>query len=314
MKRSELKEMIRTAIAEAINEDAAADQAAKQAEKAAIDKKIIALQKTKAELDKKTSPLAEENELDEMANVAVRYELAPNASAANFTGKKARIIATMQATEEPMSKIDVASALGYDKQNPINADFMSLVANGTIILSGTQTAPRLNRPAATEPEASEEETGDENIVARDLSDEEIDATFAKAMKSGEEEPEADEIEKLNVSATPMSDKDYDAFMKYTDLEGSLAKVKSDILKIKRTKGIVGDIADQPSNDLENLRGLKARIQAKMNDLLASSEYLKKRQAKITNKPITQEPKVDDEEEQLDEWVKGRMQYYAGIKK
>jgi len=311
MKRSELKKMIHTAIAEAINEDAAADKAAQQAKKTAIDKEIVALQKTKAELDKETSPLAEEN-IDELANVAVRYELAPDAAAADFTGKKARIIAAMQATEEPMSKMDVAGALGYDKQNPINADFMALVGNGTIISSGTQAAPRLNRPATAEPETSEEEQ--DGFIQGDMSDEEIDATFAKAMGAGEEEPEEDEIEKTDISAASMSDADYDAFMKYTDLESRLAKVKSDILKTKRTRGVTGDITDQPSSDLENLRGLKARIQAKMDDLLAGSEYLQKRQSKITGKPISKPEPEENEEEPLDEWTKGRMQYYAGIKK
>jgi hypothetical protein len=59
----------------------------------------------------------------------------------------------MSATEEPMSKIDVAGELGYNKQNPINADFMELVASGAIITSGAQAAPRLNRPAG-EPAAA----------------------------------------------------------------------------------------------------------------------------------------------------------------
>ena len=112
----------------------------------------------------------------------------------------------------------------------------------------------------------------------------------------------------------MSDKDYEAFMQYTDLESRLVKLKSDILKAKRYKSTPGDIADQPSDEVERLRVIKNRLQQKMDDLLASSEYLQKRQAKITGKPATQEPKADDEEEQLDEWVKGRMQYYAGIKK
>ena len=315
MKRSELKEMIRTAIAEAISEDAAADKAAQQAKKAAIDKEIVALQKTKAELDKETSPLAEEN-IDELANVAVRYELAPDAAAADFTGKKARIVNAMQATEEPMSKMDVAGALGYDKQNPINADFMALVADGVIVPSGAQAAPRFSRPAA-EPAAGAEvsgEEGPEGGIEGEMSDEEVDAMFAKVMRGDEEEPEAGEIEKGGVTASSMSDEDYEAFMQYTDLEGRLAKVKSDILKNKRSRGVAGDIADQPSSDVENLRNLKDRLQKKMDDLLASSEYLRKRQAKLTGKPV-EEPKVDnEEEEQLDEWVKGRMQYYAGIKK
>jgi len=183
MKRSELKEMIRAAIVEAINEADLSPTA-----KAAKDLKIKALQAQKRAIDSELGDITsgredviEEENIDELANVAVRYELAPDAAAADFTGKKARIVAAMQATEEPMSKMDVAGALGYDKQNPINADFMALVADGTIVPSGTQAAPRLNRPAATEPEAGEEETGDEDIVARDLSDEEIEASFANAI-------------------------------------------------------------------------------------------------------------------------------------
>jgi len=213
-----------------------------------------------------------------------------------------------------MSKMDVASALGYDKQNPINADFMSLVADGVVVPSGTQTAPRLNRPAAAEPEAGEEtggEEGPEGGVAGDMSDEEIDASFAKAMGSGDEEPDAGEIETGGITAASMSDEDYEAFMQYTDLESRLAKLKSDILKTKRSRGVAGDISDEPSS-VENMRAIKDKLQKKMNDLLASSEYLRKRQAKLTGKPV-EEPKTDDEEP-LDEWMKGRMQYYAGIKK
>jgi len=314
MKRSELQEMIRAAIAEAINEAdiSPAEKAAKDAEINAINKKIQALQAQKSDLASGREDITE-NELDEMANVAVRYELAPDAAAADFTGKKARIITAMQATEEPMSKMDVAGALGYDKQNPINADFMALVSDGVIIPSGTQAAPRLTRPAA-EPGAEVGAEDEEGIVARDLSDEEIDAMFAAAKASGEEEPEVGDVEKADISAASMSDEDYEAFMQYTDLEGRLAKVKSDILKTKRAKRTAGDISDKPSSEVERLRDLKDRLQAKMDDLLARSEYLQKRQEKTTGKkyePII-EPE-ETEEEPLDEWTKGKMQYYAGIK-
>ena len=313
MKVSELQKIIRTAINEVINEDASADKAAQQAKIAAIDKEIQALQKTKTELSKETSPLAED-QVDEMANVAVRYELAPDAAAADFTGKKARIITAMQATEEPMSKIDVASALGYDKQNPINADFMALVANGTIIPSGTQSAPRLTRPASEPTAAAADDTGIEGGVDRDLSDEEVDAMFAKVMKGDEEEPEIDDVEKADVSGISMSDEEYEAFMQYTDLENRLAKIKSDILKSKRSKGVAGDISDRPSDELQRLRDLKDKVQSKMDSLLASSDYLKKRQAKMTGKPV-EEPKIDDEDQEpIDEWAISRAQYYAGIKK
>jgi len=315
MKRTDLQEIVRQAIQEVLNEAdiSPADKAAKDAKMKAIDAEIKALQVKKGDLASGREEVAE-GEIDEMANVAIRYELAPDAAAADFTGKKARIITAMQATEEPMSKTDVATALGYPKQNPINADFMSLVADGVIIPSGTQAAPRLNRPATAAPEAGEEAGGEDNIeggVAGDMSDEEIEASFAKAMASGEEEPDAGEIEKANVAAGGMSDADYEAFMKYTDLEDRLSRVKSDILKAKRSRPSIGDIADQPSNELQNLRDLKTRLQAKLDDLLAGSEYLQARKAKMTKKA---EPEDAGDEEQLDEWMKGRMQYYAGIKK
>ena len=316
MKRSELKEMIRAAIAEAVNEAeiSPAEKAAKDAELNAINKQIQALQAKKTDLASGRTPVVAENDLEEMANVAVRYELAPDAAAADFTGKKSRIIAAMQATEEPMSKVDVAGALGYDKQNPINADFMALVADGVIIPSGEQRAPRLTRPAA-EPgvEAGAEDTGIEGGIDRDLSDEEVDAMFAKVMRGDEEEPEAGEIEKTDVSAASMSDEDYEAFMQYTDLEGRLAKVKSDILKTKRSKGVAGDISDRPSDELQRLRDLKDRLQKKMDGLLASSKYLQQRQEKTTGKKY--EPiEIEDTEEPIDEWAVSRAQYYAGIKK
>lgn len=318
MKKSELHKLVREAIDEVLGE--ATDPKALQIQANRLRQQALNLDKQsilgqEKDLQLKLKSTMGEGELDELANVAVRYELAPDAAAADFAGKKARIVSAMQSTEEPMSKMDVASALGYDKQNPINADFMALVANGTIVPSGAQAAPRLNRPAAAEPEDGEEvpagEEGPEGGVAGEMSDEEIEASFARAMGSGDEEPEAGEIEKGGVSAASMSDEDYEAFMQYTDLESRLAKIKSDILKTKRAKRDIGDISDQPTS-VENLRALKDRIQKKMNDLLASSEYLRKRQSKLTGKPID-EPKVDDEES-LDEWMKGRMQYYAGIKK
>lgn len=320
MKKTDLQEIVRQAIQEVINEEtyagiASLDDMKKDRKFGTLtpDAKIAA----EDELKKKGVVTLEEDELDEMANVSVRYELAPDAAAADFTGKKARIITAMQATEEPMSKTDVATALGYPKQNPINADFMALVADGAIIPSGEQRAPRLNRPT-TAPEAGEEEGGEDGIeggIAGDMSDEEIEASFAKAMASGEEEPDADEIEKANVAAGGMSDADYESFMKYTDLEDRLSRVKSDILKAKRSRPSMGDISDQPSNELQNLRDLKIRLQAKLDDLLDDSEYLQKRREKMTGKkyePIT--TPEEDEEDQINEWAKNRMQYYAGIKK
>jgi hypothetical protein len=103
-------------------------------------------------------------------------------------------------------------------------------------------------------------------------------------------------------------------MQYTDLEGRLAKIKSDILKTKRSKNVAGDIGDGSSPSLDNMRAIKDKLQKKMDDLLANSEYLQKRQSKITGKEYIKSKPEETEEESLDEWMKGRMQYYAGIKK
>lgn len=308
--------MVREAIQEILSEAdiSSAEKAAKDAELNAINKKIAALNIKKGDLASGREEVAE-GEIDELANVAVRYELAPGTNAADFSGKKNRIITAMQATGEPMSKIDVAGELGYDKQNPINADFMALVASGAINQAGGQAAPRLNRPqpAVAEPEDGEDVPagyeGPEGGIEGDMSDEEIEASFAKMMGSGEEEPEAGEIETADVATGRMSDKDYEAFMQYTDLENRLASVKSNILKAKRSRPSIGDISDTPSNELQNLRDLKARLQTKMDGLLAGNEYLQSRQAKLNKKAA---PEETSDEEQLDEWTKNKMKYYAGI--
>jgi hypothetical protein len=314
MKVSELQEIIRQAIKDVVSEAdiSPAEKTAKDAEMKAIDAKIKALQAQKGDLASGREEITEDN-IDELANVAVRYELAPDVNAADFAGKKNRIITAMQATEEPMSKIDVAGELGYNKQNPINADFMELVAAGAIVQSGGQAAPRLNRPASEPTAAATDNEFD--FVQGDMSDEEVDATFAKAMAAGDDEPEMGDIEKSSTSASKMSDADYEAFMKVSDLENRLASTKSNILKIKKSKGVAGDIGDRPSDELQRLRDLKVSLEKRIADTVASSKYLQQRQEKATGKAYEPIDIEDVEtEEPLDEWAKGRMQYYAGIKK
>jgi hypothetical protein len=342
MKVTELQEIIRNVIKEALNEDATFNKAAQDAEKISVKKQMDALNKKKSELnkdkpapenkaaqdaqkmaiDKKLQTLAQKVnklskpgmdvlDLDEMANVSVRYQLAGDVNADDFKGKKNRIITAMKATGEPMAKIDVAGELGYDKQNPINSDFMELVASGIIEPAGEQKAPRLTRPASEPTKGGEDEDG---FVTGDLSDEEVDAMFAKAKASGDDEPEIGDIEKSDASAAKMSDEDYEAFMKVSDLENRLASTKSNILKLKKSKGAAGDISDKPSTELVRLRDLKASLEKRIDDIVASSKYLQQRQEKATGKKYEPIEIEDVETEPLDEWTVNRMQFYAGIKK
>jgi hypothetical protein len=190
---------------------------------------------------------------------------------------------------------------------------MELVASGAIVASGAQAAPRLNRPAA-EPTATATDN-EFDFVQGDMTDAEIDASFAKAAAAGDEEPEIGDIEKADSSAAQMSDDDYEAFMKVSDLENRLASTKSNILKLKKGKNTAGDISDRPSDELQRLRDLKSSIEKRIADTVASSKYLQQRQEKTTGKKY--EPiEIEDveTEEPLDEWAIGRAQYYAGIKK
>jgi hypothetical protein len=323
MKVSELKEIIRKTIADVVAE-ATTPTTIDYKDKNKGDKILDIDPADTATINKlKSDPTVgsvtagskkiKEAEIDELANVSVRYELAPETSAADFTGKKNRIITAMQATEEPMSKIDVAGELGYNKQNPINVDFMELVASGAIIASGAQAAPRLNRPAG-EPATAAAADSEFDFVQGDMTDAEIDASFAKAAAAGDEEPEIGDIEKADASAAQMSDDDYEAFMKVSDLENRLASTKSNILKLKKGKNTAGDISDRPSDELLRLRDLKTSLEKRIADTVASSKYLQQRQEKTTGKKYEPIEIEDVEEEPLDEWAISRAQYYAGIKK
>jgi hypothetical protein len=317
MKRSQLEAIIREALSEVLNEQTPTTP---QIQSLKNQQKKITLDIAKAEYDKAREEAGkmEEGDIDEMANVAIRYQLSPDANAADFTGKKNRILAAMQANGEPMSKIDVASELGYDKQNPINADFMALVASGVITPAGEQRAPRFSRPQpepAAAPVGDDMEDGEDELpsgyedpeggVAGDMTDDEIDASFAKAISGDDEEDIEDiEVDTATPSAKSMSDDEFQAWMAYQELERRLANVKSNILKARKSRPTPGDIADRPSNEVENLRDLKKRLEDKMMAIVSQFPSV----AKDYKAPEIEVP----DEEPLDEWTINKMKFYAGI--
>ena len=136
-----------------------------------------------------------------------------------------------------------------------------------------------------------------------------------------EEPTADDLERAEKPAMDMSDEDYEAWMQYDTLKNRLDATKSNILRIKRSKGSgVNDIADKPSDELLRLRDLKASLQNRMDNLIQGSDYLKKKIEKETGKPVafTTAVEPEDEEESIaesfDNYDMRKRQYYAGIKK
>jgi hypothetical protein len=122
------------------------------------------------------------------------------------------------------------------------------------------------------------------------------------------EPEEDAIEKAPV-AGQLSDEDYEAFMQASTLEDRIAKVKSDILKTKRSKP-GGEFSSEPSTELDRLRALKTTLEKRLADLVAGSKYLQKRSGVEVD-----DIELEDEEEpiqEVDQYDLNKMKYYAGI--
>jgi hypothetical protein len=251
-----------------------------------------------------TKKIKEDN-INEMANVGIKYMASPNLNMSKYPGKYGRILAALQNHDEPVTKLELADIMGLKRQQQINTEFMQLVNLGAIIPADTefQKAKRILSPQtpSSKEEPSPEPEDETGIVSKDLSDEEIEASFAQAKAAGDDvdtkiTPQTGEE---TPSAASLSDEDYETFMKFSDLSDRLAKVKSDLSRMKRAKFMkgAGDIKDKPSTEEKRLIDLKASLEQRVDDLIAGSEYLQKRQSK-TNP--------------LDEWVKNKWQYYAGI--
>jgi hypothetical protein len=253
-----------------------------------------------------TKKIKEDN-INEMANVGIKYMASPNLNMSKYPGKYGRILAALQNHDEPVTKLELADIMGLKRQQQINTEFMQLVNLGAIIPADTefQKAKRIlspQTPSGEEESGTTEPEDETGIVSKDLSDEEIEASFAQAKAAGDDVDTTTTSQQTGgetPSSTSLSDEDYEAFMKFSDLSDRLSKVKSDLNRMKRAKFMKGggDIKDKPSTEEKRLIDLKTSLEQRVDDLVAGSEYLQKRQSK---------------KDELDEWVKNKWQYYAGI--
>jgi hypothetical protein len=334
MDKSKLRLLVKKAINEVLNEapiiygrDGSSRTKAKtNLRKTNAYRSLSSQERTNAERAIDTDPDGGVIDVQEMANVAITYELVPNINPEDYSGKKRRIIDTMLDAGGPMSKPAVAAALGYDKQNPINADFMTLVAQGAITPTTEQAAPRFSRPAE-EPE-EEIELDDTEVGQEEFEDEiedeieneeEVEDDYRKANTEfdvPEVEPEVGELEPAETTTLGMSEEDYQAWIKYDDLKQRLSATKSNISKAKRSRRGGDDLSDYSmDNEIERLTKLKKSLQGRISDLVSTSSYLQDKIAQETKPtPVSVEDIIDDEDQQLDEWIVNKWKYYAGIKK
>jgi hypothetical protein len=318
MKSKELRKIIREAIADVLAEETIdvpnpTTLTATQ-QQALIKKAQQATKNPKLGTAENPVEFVEESDIDEMARIPKGYKLTDdNVDTTRFT--------------KTISGTSLADVIEYFKANP-GADKKSLqsqfnfarpqIANA--IVNGLMDAGVLvklgaggeEEPAGTQAQAPAATDAEDMFVggAEDPLAMYFDGE-PNADGSEDFEPEEDAIEKAApVQVGKVSDEDFEASLKYSELERRLAATKSNILKLRRGKSAAGDIKDKPSDELERLRALKTSLEQRIADLLASSEYVRKMAGKEEPEDIEM---PDTEEEPLDEWAIGRAQYYAGIK-
>jgi len=330
MKAKQLRRIIREAIDEVLVEDAAKiknlKMKATQLRQQAIDLDQQASAEEEKDLQQNKAAVAE-GDIEEMARLAKGFRLAdPNFDASPYVDN--RVSGTPMADiinffrENPgAEKSQLQAQFGFVRPQIANAVVNGLLDAGVLVKlgAGGEVEP------ARAPGEDEEETvtGPEAFL---IGKGDLDKYFSAASNddegneedfNAEEEPTAGEIDGQPVATSDMSDEDYEAFMKYGDLKQRLDATKSNIIKMKRSKGgTAGDIKDIPSSDIERLQALKKSLEDKISALVASSDYLKKKTGQETTAPEIED--IEDEEETIaeamDEYTLRKMQYYAGIRK
>jgi hypothetical protein len=332
MKAKQLRRIIREAIQEVLSESTI-DVANPASLNSTTRQQLIAKARTATKnpkLGTENDPVefVEEGDLDELARIAKGFRLAdPNFDASQYANKRVSG-ASMEDIinffrENPgAEKTTLQAQFNFARPQIANAVVNGLLDAGVLVKLGAggevEATPEPGEEAptqATEPEDLFMGSAENPLamyfdnVPNDSGEEDFNA---------EEEPTAGELEPGEpVSTSSMSDADYDAFMKYTELADRLAATKSNLLKLKRRKGGgAGDISDKPSSEEQRLRDLKKSLEDRVNKLVAGSEYLQKRIEKQTGKayePVEVEPEEDTIDEAYNaEYEKRKLQFYAGI--
>ncbi len=320
MKSKELRKIIREAIAEVLAEQATIDVSNPNAltspqKQAMIQKARTTTKNPKIGTADEPVEFVEESDLDEMARIAKGYRLADdNVDTSNFTktisGTSLADVINYFRENPGADKKSLQSQFNFARPQIANAIVNGLMDAGVLVKLGAGGEEEPAGVQAQAPAATDAEDmfvgGSENPLAMYFDGE------PNADGSDDFEPEAGEIEKAApVQVGKVSDEDFEASLKYSELERRLAATKSNILKLRKGKSAAGDISDKPSTELQRLRDLKASLEKRIADVLASSEYVRK----MANKEEPEDIEMPDtEEEPLDEWAISRAQYYAGIKK
>jgi hypothetical protein len=304
-----------------------AEKPAQDSEKQAITKKMAYLQKKAQELNK---PGMNALDINELARIAKGYQLAKDdINTASFANKKISGVPLTDIIEyfrenPGTEKAQLQKQFGFVRPQITNALVNALLDAGILTKVGEPegsvtepTEPGEEEPTnvSTEPEDMFVGGGDGDVLSMYF-DKQPNANGEEDFDDNTE-PEVGDIAKTTpAAASKVSKEDFEASLKYSELERRLAATKSNISKLKKSSSTVGDIKDKPSDELVRLRTLRASLEKRIADLLASSDYVKRmatgQPEAVPEEPIDLGDEDETDEEPLDEWTINKMKYYAGI--
>ena len=313
MKKSNLRNLIHEAILEVLEEDMAADNTAKTAELNALKLKQVALAKKAAELSK--------SNLGEMARTPLLFKVADDYDEAMLKALPKQsdkimlwykgIIDDVKANGE--SDTTTTAKRKFNLPQPRIAEYWRDLIKAGILASTAGKKQQFQRMADDEMDDNTPVGAEDFFVGKKVINKPV--TPDSDELDSEIEPEPEDVQKANKKVSTISDEDYQAFMLAGDLKNRISAIKSDILKNKKLSRGHDDLSGKPTTEVQRLLDLKAKLEKRLADLIASSKYLQKREPGYVEDEEDVIGKADvPEPEELDEWTISKLQYYAGIKK
>ena len=344
MKKSNLRNLIHEAILEVLEEDMAADNAAKTAELNALKLKQVALAKKAAELSKsnlgedmaadnaaktaelnalklkqvalakKKAELSKSN-LGEMARTPLLFKVADDYDEAMLKALPKQsdkimlwykgIIDDVKANGE--SDTTTTAKRKFNLPQPRIAEYWRDLIKAGILVSTAGKKQQFQRMADDEMDDNTPVGAEDFFVGKKVINKPV--TPDSDELDSEIEPEPEDVQKANKKVSTISDEDYQAFMLAGDLKNRISAIKSDILKNKKLSRGHDDLSGKPTTEVQRLLDLKAKLEKRLADLIASSKYLQKREPGYVEDEEDVIGKADvPEPEELDEWTISKLNY------
>jgi hypothetical protein len=238
----------------------------------------------------------EENNVNEMARIPVQYKIADlsklddlSDKVKNSKGVQGIISYLQDKGQAPVAAI--AKDQFNRPQQAINPVVLALTQAGVLDTVGGSgvAASRVGKGGEVAPPTTKQIIEPEDFLvgggekfdrpANEPSEEEIAASFAAARAIGDEEEEIKDLKKDAPKIKPtISDEDYDKLMKFLNAKERLRNIDSALRQNKKISRGGDDMISKDTNEEERLKAKKAELEKRIEDLVASSEYLQRRKS------------------------------------